>query len=105
MTRLPTLALADMATALSPAVESLAVGCAAWTKGYVRAAAVQAQYRATLDLLVLEQSGTPLTAAAAGQITRDPVSGAAFVFDPATRTLAAPPSSVASDIKPLALPW
>jgi len=118
VTRLPSFRLADMADALNlPAdisllskegrdvIKSLSIGLSSWTRGYVTAATRQAQSRAALDLLILEKSGASLTTAAAGQVTRDPVSGSPFVLDPAARTLVAPPSSVASSIEPLALPW
>jgi len=116
VTRLSSVELSDMATAISqPAatsnlskegrevISSLADGIAGWTKGYIRAAACLAQFRAGLDLLVLEKSG--VTLADAGQVTRDPVSGSAFLFDADKRTVAAPPGTAALNVEPLALPW
>jgi hypothetical protein len=55
--------------------------------------------------LILEKSGSRLTANATEQVTRDPVNGSPFVFDPDKRTLAAPPDTTALSIVPLPLPW
>ncbi|MDD2766113.1 MAG: hypothetical protein PHE83_19290 [Opitutaceae bacterium] len=118
VTRLPACGLADMDRVFQqPAEDSrlskagremidvLASGQAGWTKGYVRAAAVHAQYQAALELLILEQAGSTLTASDGGRITRDPVSGQPFEFDATKRTLAAPSAIANLKIEPLALPW
>lgn len=118
VTRLPACGLADVdrvfqqpaeVAHLSKAgreiIRLLASGLAAWTNGYVYAAAVRAQYQAALDLLILEQAGAKLTASDGGKVTCDPVSGLPFVFDPAKRTLAPPPATADLKIEPLALPW
>lgn len=76
-----------------------------WFQGYVRAAAVHAQCLAALELLLLEQAGTTLAATATARVTREPVGGKPFVFDAATRQLAAPPELADLKVDPLALPW
>lgn len=83
--------------------EILSVGSGAWGKGYSRAATIARQSQAAIELLLLEQAGTPLDPALCATITRDPVTGQPFILNPATRELSAP-TGADSDIKPLALP-
>ncbi len=80
-------------------------GSWSWGKGYLRAASVQAQHAAALDLLQLERGGKPLDGTSAAGVTCDPVSGLPFEFDPATRTLRAPEQSNDLGVDPLPLPW
>ena len=118
VTRLPAGSLADVDRAFQPAADvshlskegrewayDYSAGSLSWAKGYVRAAAVHAQYLAALELLILERAGATLAATAAARITRDPLSGAAFEFDAAKRVLAAPSATAKLEIEPLALPW
>lgn len=118
ITKLPSLGLADLDTAFPPpAVTSklseegrgilvdLNSGLNDWGKDYARLALVLAQGRAAMDLLILEKSGVKIVADDVGRITRDPVSGKPFVFDPVKREVAAPSSSVSKDVLPLSLPW
>jgi hypothetical protein len=76
-----------------------------WGKGYARLALVLAQGRAAMDLLILEKSGVKIVADDVLRITRDPVSGQPFVFDPIKREVAAPSHPAAMDVLPLSLPW
>lgn len=86
-------------------VELLDDGSKAWIKGYLRAAVASSQQQAALDLLMLEQAGTTLSAADAARVTQDPVSGQPFVFDPAKRELHAPADSARLAVDPLVFPW
>jgi hypothetical protein len=86
-------------------IDLISSGRKSWIRGYARAAAVQQQYQAAMDLLILEKSGATLTSADAGRITHDPVSGSPFVFDAASRQLSAPADTSTLEVKPLALPW
>ncbi|MBN8459991.1 MAG: hypothetical protein J0M04_19360 [Verrucomicrobia bacterium] len=83
--------------------EIFSVGSGAWGKGYSRAATFAHQSQAAIELLRLEQAGTPLDPALCATVTRDPVTGQPFVLNPATRELSAP-FGADPDIKPLALP-
>jgi hypothetical protein len=80
-------------------------GINSWVKGYARAASISAQYQAAFDLLILEKSGKKLVPGLAAEITRDPISGSPFLFDPATRVLSPPPAAAKLYMKPLSLPW
>ncbi len=113
--KLPTLKLAELAPFSFPPpddsqlskqgrkiIGDFSIGLSAWSKGYVGSASHQRQAQAALALLALEKSGSTLAAESAAQIPREPVSGAPFVFDPVTRTLAMPENS---DLAPLKLPW
>lgn len=84
---------------------TFSVGNAAWNKGYMRAASVMAIHQAALDLLILEQNGETLTPQSIARLNPDPVSGKAYRFDPATRTLLPPEEIVVSNVKPVKLPW
>lgn len=118
ITKLPSLGLADVDTVLRPLIgtsklseegrgilDVLSIGLAGWESGYARAAVVLAQGQAAMDLLLLEKSGTKIGAEDAGRITRDPVSGQPFVFDPAKRELSRELGDDDHKIEPLALPW
>ncbi|MEI6176767.1 MAG: hypothetical protein WCS43_07740 [Verrucomicrobiota bacterium] len=118
ITKLPSLGLADFDTAFPPPgttsklseegrsiLQDLSIGLDSWRKGYARSAVVNAQGRAAMDLLILEKSGVKIVADDVGRITRDPVSGKPFVFDPIKRELTAPCSSASMDVLPLSLPW
>jgi len=87
-------------------VDALWTNNASWGKRYGRVSCARAMSLATLDLLILEKSGTTLTADSASGVTLEPLTGQAFLFDPATRKLSVP-SSIAKvvDMKPMALPW
>jgi hypothetical protein len=85
--------------------KKLFVGSKAWANGYARAASISAQYQAAFDLLILEKSGKKLIPELAAEVTRDPISGLPFLFDPATRALSPPPAAAKLDVKPLNLPW
>jgi hypothetical protein len=61
--------------------------------------------RAGIKFLIWTKAGVTLTSAEADRVTRDPGSGLPFVFDAASRKLAAPSSATALDLEPLALPW
>jgi hypothetical protein len=74
-------------------------------KGFVRAASISAQYQAAFDLLILEKSGRKLVPELMAEVTRDPLSGSPFLFDPATRVVSPPPAAAKVDVKPLGLPW
>jgi hypothetical protein len=80
----------------------LSIGVSAWTKGYKRAATVVTQHEVAINLMVLEESGILLGTSSASRFNADPVSGKPFIFDPATRTLTAPDSTV--EVKPVVLP-
>jgi len=87
-------------------LEMFNIGNTAWGKGYARASSIRARNLAALDLLVLEKSGTALTAESVSTVTPEPLSGEAFVYDPATRTISAPPAiAEEAGVIPLALPW
>ena len=118
VTKLPTVALADVEPVLSlptassklseeglEMLEVLTDGSKAWIKGYVRAAAVHGQAQAAMDLLILEKSGVRLVAEDAARITHEPVGGQPFVFDPAKREVSVPQDFMALEIVPLRLPW
>lgn len=77
------------------------VGSKSWSRGYLRAAVTLAQYQAAFDLLMLEKAGTQLTRDSTEGVSRDPLAGKPFDFDPATRTLTRSPSG----IDPLKLPF
>jgi hypothetical protein len=85
--------------------EAFYIGTPAWHKGYLRAASVVAIHQAALDLLILEQNGETLTSQSISRLGPDPVSGKAYRFDAATRTLLPPEEIVAADVKPVKLPW
>ena len=87
------------------AISSTAEGIKDWIGGYTLTASRQAHYQAALDLLILERGGITLTADHATQVTRDPLSGKPFTFDPRKRELGAPAATADSGIRPLALPW
>jgi hypothetical protein len=74
-------------------------------KSIVRAASISAQYEAAFDLLILEKSGRKLVPELMAEVTRDPLSGSPFLFDPATRVVSPPPAAAKVDVKPLGLPW
>lgn len=76
----------------------------AWLKGYARSATLMARFAAGLQLLEWEQQGKPLDAATLAELPVDPVTGQAFIFDPSSRTLVAPPHP-AFETEPLKLPW
>ena len=116
VTRLATCSLADAAAALQAPVDvshlskegrelvgNLSVGT--WVNGYIRAATIDSQYQAALELLSLEQAGATLAAADTGRVTRDPVSLTSFEFDALKRVLSAPPGTAALNVTPLAMPW
>ena len=87
-------------------LELFNVGNTAWGKGYARASSVRARNLAALDLLILEKSGTALTAESVSSVTPEPLSGQAFVYDPATRTISAPPAiAEEAGTTPITLPW
>lgn len=79
-------------------------GSRSWANGYCHAATRRAIYQAACDLLTLEQGGGSLTAKDAERVTHDPFTGAAFGFDPASRSLTMP-AGVESLTKPVILPW
>ena len=81
--------------------DMLMVGSRSWSKGYLRAAVILAQYQAGLDLLILEKEGAKLTPASTGNVNHDPLAEKPFDFDPATRTL----TTTTRDIEPLKLPF
>jgi hypothetical protein len=85
--------------------KALSINSQSWAKSYARAASDFAQYQAALDLLILEKSGKKLVPELAAEITRDPLSGLPFLFDPATRALSPPPAAAKHYVKPLNLPW
>jgi hypothetical protein len=87
-------------------LDDITIGTEAWCKGYARAAVIRARTLAALDLLILEKSGTALTAESISKMNSEPLSGEAFLYDPATRTISPPPTTAEKmDAKPLALPW
>lgn len=86
-------------------IEILSIGQKSWAGGFIRAAGIHHQSQAALDLLILEKSGIPLTAASSERVTRDPTSGSPFIFDPASRKLDASSDTTASGMTSLALPW
>lgn len=82
------------------------IGTGGWGKGYARAGSIRAQTLAGLDLLILEKSGTALTAASVSQVNPEPLSGEAFLYDPSTRSVSASPATLdLVEVTPLALPW
>lgn len=85
--------------------DSFPVGTSGWNKGYMRAASVMAIHEAALDLLILEQNGESLAAGSVAKLKVDPVSGKAYHFDPATRTLSPPDEAAAANVKAVKLPW
>jgi hypothetical protein len=82
------------------------VGAGKWGMGYARAAAARARTLAVLDFLAMEKSGTALTAESVSKVNPEPLSGEAFLYDPATRIVSAP-AAIAGDVavKPATLPW
>ncbi|MES2996920.1 MAG: hypothetical protein V4733_08930 [Verrucomicrobiota bacterium] len=85
---------------------TLTTGLNAWGKGYQRAASIHALRLAALDLLILEKSGTALTAEITGKISPEPATGRPFVFDASTRILSPPAGSdVPEDVEPVKFPW
>lgn len=68
------------------------IGAGSWTHGYVRHAKINAQYQAAMELLITEKSGGTLASTSVEKVTRNPLDGAAFSYDPATRTLSSPPA-------------
>jgi hypothetical protein len=80
-------------------------GFQSWEKGYVWNASAFAQYQAAFELLESEKDGKSLTPELTAGITRDPVSGLPFIFNPATRTLSPPAAIAGKNGEPLKLPW
>jgi hypothetical protein len=120
VTRLPTLTLAEcrdhgaeftdesdshLSEKSRKLMDIFFVGIKSWAKGYVRAASISAQDEAALDLLILEKSGRKLVPELTAEVTRDPLGGSPFLFDPATRVLSPPPAAAMVNVKPLGLPW
>ena len=87
-------------------LEMFQIGAGKWGHGYARAAAVRARNLAALDLLILEKSGTALTADTVSKVNTEPLSEGTFIYDPTTRTISAP-ASIAEEVgvKPVKLPW
>lgn len=84
----------------------LQIGAGKWGYGYARAASIRAGNLAALDLLILEKSGTVLTADTVSKVNPEPLSEEAFLYDPATRTISLPASiAEEEDVKPVTLPW
>jgi hypothetical protein len=81
------------------------IGPHSWEKGYVTAVSAFAQYQAAFELLESEKDGKSLTPELTAGITRDPVSGLPFIFNPATRTLSPPAAIAGKNGEPLKLPW
>lgn len=67
------------------------VGANTWARGYVRAAVIQQQYQAALDLMILEKSGRALSGDSTREVPPNPLDGMPFTFDPGTRVLSSPP--------------
>ncbi len=82
--------------------DMLSVGRQSWARGYIRAATTVTQHQVAIDLMVLEKSGILLDTSSPHSLTADPVSGSQFIFDPVTRTLSAPDSSM--EVNPIVLP-
>lgn len=117
VTALPTLSLAQIES-FNPQIETSHLSSKgrkyfeelktfpnAWFKGYIQAAVSSSQQQAVLDLLILEQNGVTLGADDAARVTRNPVTGLPFIFDPAKRELIAPSDSKTMNVNPLVLPW
>lgn len=87
-------------------LELCQVGAGNWGKGYARAGSVRARNLAALELLVLEKTGATLAADSTAGVTFEPLSEARFLYDPATRTITAPPAiAEEAGVKPVTLPW
>jgi hypothetical protein len=86
-------------------VETLQIGSTAWAKGYARAAAMGAFYDAGMELLAREKAGETLGPRAGESLTRDPIDGRAYQYDPAHRTLTRLAGGVFDKDEVLALPW
>ncbi len=81
------------------------VGHSSWGRGYFRSAMITARSIATLELLMLEQSGETLTTESTQKVTKDPFTGNPFLFDPKTRELNITDNEVVQDEEPIKLPW
>ena len=83
----------------------MSAGMDAWVGGYVRAAVVTAQGRASMELLILEKVEGELSEADAKRVSHDPLTGDPFDFDPIKRELSVSPLSGRDNVDPLKLPW
>lgn len=113
VTKLPSSGLADLEAVLaSPAVsgfseegsgvlKAMHVGLRTWSNGYRLQAVKSAQALAIVDLLIKEKAGIVLTDADAERVTRNPLTGEAFVYNAAKREISE--KGVTDD--PLVLPW
>jgi len=80
---------------------------------HVQTALIQHLYEAVMDLLILEANGEELTADSAAKVTKDPVTGQPFRFDPDERILSWPelPEEIqaimwrSEEFKYVPLPW
>jgi len=81
------------------------MGTSSWAKGFLTSSQTHARARAAIDLLILERDEGSITPADTTRITRDPISGEPFVFDPESRTLSAPHASSEYQYEPIKLPW
>ena len=85
-------------------MEILATGTAAWKRGFDRSEMITARSMAAIELLMLEQEGVTLTADTTGQVTKDPLTGKAFIFDPVSRELNVLDHEEQGE-DPIKLPW
>jgi len=83
----------------------LRIGFDAWSRGFVRASVIMNQYQAALDLLISEKEGQSLTPESPLSVTREPIWGQSFRFDPTFREITVPSGLETLEIQTLKLPW
>ena len=113
MTKLPSSGLADLEKTMAlPTVSGFSeegggiiklmhAGSHTWACGYCTKAVERACALAAMDLLILEKAGTVLGDGDVERVTRNPLTGEAFVFNSARREVSE--KDVTDD--PLVLPW
>lgn len=85
------LGLAKLSKDSREIVQIFYIAANTWGRGFVRAAVIQQQYQAALDLMILEKSGRALSADSTKEVPPNPLDGLPFAFDPGTRVLSTPP--------------
>jgi hypothetical protein len=101
----PSGGLDKLSTESREIIDIFYVGSAAWSRGYVRSASVIAANRAAMELLELENDGETLSAETLSRVTRDPLTGQPFEFDPDSRTVSLTVERDELKFDPVKLPW
>ena len=86
-------------------ISVLAIGTKLWAEGFHRSAVVTARSVAAIELLILEQEGEELSADSIQKVTKDPVTGKPFIFNPASRELEVGDDGLYEIVEPIKLPW